>query len=266
MGWAKFDDKRHTSTKLAAARLEANGLDANGITWCAAHETDGFVEDGALAFIAPGYPTRKAEEIAARLVACGRWERDDEKGGWWVHDYLDYNPSRADLDERREGARRRKEAERQRAVRGKNGKYTANVTARQACDNGVTPSGVRAESPVSRPGPSRPVPTSSSSVSEEPPPAANLDDDESPFFDEAWRRYWALPDDRRAAVSAVEAYVAGIANQLRAGGWSPPRRPVLRAVPEYVPDGLERAAEGVAAAAVATGREALRGARRGRAS
>lgn len=46
--------------------------------------TDGFVPDSAMR----GVPKKATTE----LVTAGLWERAEE--GWWLHDYLDYNPSR----------------------------------------------------------------------------------------------------------------------------------------------------------------------------
>lgn len=104
MGWAKFDDRWATHPKLLAAGLEGKGLDASAICWSAGQETDGFVPDSALPILAAGH--RSPRRVADRLVAAGRWTRDDERGGYVIHDYLDYNPTRAEREAEREGKRR----------------------------------------------------------------------------------------------------------------------------------------------------------------
>jgi len=114
MGWAKFDDRWATHPKLLAAGatptevLEAKALDASGICYSAGQETDGFVADSALCVLAAGH--RAPKRIADRLVREGRWIRDDERKGYLIHDYLDYNESResaqARRDEKREAGRR----------------------------------------------------------------------------------------------------------------------------------------------------------------
>lgn len=145
MPWARFDDNRHASGKLIVAGLEANGLDANAITWCSANLTDGFVPDAVLPVVAAGAVTTPAD-LAARLVAVDRWSRDDERGGWWVHDYLDYNPTRVEVVAKRE---KRREA-------GRKGGKASGEARRAAADeaNGEPFASSRCEP---RPVPSRPV-------------------------------------------------------------------------------------------------------------
>lgn len=164
MGWSKFDDRRHTNGKLLAAGIDnpmrglaANGLDANAITYCSANETDGFLNESALVVIAPGLPKKQRDDLTGRLVRVGRWSRDDDRGGWWVHDFLEYHPTHADLDKRREQDRERKAAQK----RGAGGQFQAE----SAVESGWNPNGVRPDSktiptvPIpSHPDPSHPDP------------------------------------------------------------------------------------------------------------
>ncbi|KKL89691.1 hypothetical protein LCGC14_1912240, partial [marine sediment metagenome] len=46
----------------------------------------------------------KAIKLAARLIEVGLWERNGT--GYAIHDYLDYNPSKKELEARREIKRR----------------------------------------------------------------------------------------------------------------------------------------------------------------
>lgn len=107
MGWAKFDDRWATHAKLLAAGLEAAGLDARAICWCAGQETDGFVPDAAVTLLAAGH--RNPAKLAGVLVTVGRWSRNQERKGYDIHDYLDYNPTResreAERDKKREAGR-----------------------------------------------------------------------------------------------------------------------------------------------------------------
>jgi len=105
MSWAKLDDRRHQNVKLLRAGLAADGLDARGITYSSANETDGFVDEHAVPLLTAGAPWRK---LVATLEREGRWERVD--GGWQIHDYLDFNPSHADLEAKREADRVRKQS------------------------------------------------------------------------------------------------------------------------------------------------------------
>lgn len=99
MGWAKFDDKRHQNPKIRRVGLEASGLDCHGITYAAAMETDGFLDENVVEMLAGVKHWRK---IVAKLVVENRWERDNERGGWWIHDYLEFNPSRDEIAAQRE--------------------------------------------------------------------------------------------------------------------------------------------------------------------
>lgn len=101
MAWARFDDKRALHKKFRRRGFEARGLDETAICWSAHEETDGFISDEALEDIAHhhGVPIAKAKKLALTLCdPIDRWARDDRKGGWWVKDYLDFNPSHTQLE------------------------------------------------------------------------------------------------------------------------------------------------------------------------
>lgn len=111
MTWLRFDDKRAMHRKLRAAGLAATGLDSAAICQCGADESDGFVSDDTLELIGAAYKERHIRKLAAILCSpeVERWERDDERGGYWIKDYLVYNPSHADLESKREADRIRKQ-------------------------------------------------------------------------------------------------------------------------------------------------------------
>jgi hypothetical protein len=103
VGWARFDDGYSDHPKILAAGPMAELLDMRAIIWCARLETDGAVPREALHRI--GHDLPQPTKLAARLVRVGRWEKRDD--GWEIVDFLDYNPSRSDLEKRRAGARDR---------------------------------------------------------------------------------------------------------------------------------------------------------------
>lgn len=133
MGWAKFDDRWATHPKLLAAGLEAAGLDARSICWCAGQETDGFVPDVALSILTAGH--RSPGKVVARLVEVGRWSRDDERKGYVIHDYLDYNQSREAAEAKREDDRRRQASFRSRQGRTPEGRFVSQPTAGDVTDD-----------------------------------------------------------------------------------------------------------------------------------
>lgn len=97
--WVKIDDGYPGHDKLLAAGAEGMALDVAGMCWSAKRGTDGFVPDYAITVL---YPVKNPRGVASRLVQVGRWERDDVRQGWVIHDFLKYNPSAAQVAELRE--------------------------------------------------------------------------------------------------------------------------------------------------------------------
>ncbi|MCX5253566.1 hypothetical protein OOK27_05185 [Streptomyces canus] len=115
MAWARIDDRFPSHRKIALLSDRAFRLHVSAICWCAENLTDGHVGDRELALVAN---VRGIKATAKQLEDAGLWDRVD--GGWVVHDYLDYNPSRDQVL-----AERKKNAERQERFRQrKNGKPT----------------------------------------------------------------------------------------------------------------------------------------------
>lgn len=113
MGWARFDDGYTDSPKIVEAGVFAELLDMRGIIYSAKHETDGLITHSALKLISRDIP-RPLEKVHA-LEQVGRWF-PNEGGGWWIHDYLEYNPSKAAKSEMRSAARERQAKYRRNAV------------------------------------------------------------------------------------------------------------------------------------------------------
>lgn len=131
MSWAKFDDRYHDNPKINAAwNLDRSsvGLHAMSITFCSMHETDGLVPPTWLQQKIPNAKQRNRAVDA--LIAAGLYEAVGD-GRFIVHDYLDFNPSSAQLQERR-----RKDSERKRKPR----------DAEFRPESNGTPSGFREES------------------------------------------------------------------------------------------------------------------------
>lgn len=106
MSWAKIDDQFHAHPKIASMdyrMLAAVGLHTLALSWCASQLTDGFVPENQPARLAGNTGRLLPRTGVAGLVDCllsaGMWERVE--GGYQIHDYLDYNPSKdAVLSER----------------------------------------------------------------------------------------------------------------------------------------------------------------------
>ena len=100
MPWFRMDDSFHSHPKVIAAGNEAVGLYVRCGTYAAEHLTDGFVDREVVLLYG-------STALAATLVRTRLWHR--ARGGWTIHDYLDYNPSREAVENER-----KQKAERQR--------------------------------------------------------------------------------------------------------------------------------------------------------
>lgn len=138
MGWLKIDDKYPRNPKVLAGDIETSWFYVCALTHCAEQLTDGFIADSAVPVIAPHVIA--PQDVAERCVQLGMFTR--VTNGFLVPDFLDFNPSRAEVVEKRE-----KDRERQRKSRG-----MSQRDSRETSD--VTPSV-----------PSRPVPSTSISSS-----------------------------------------------------------------------------------------------------
>lgn len=96
MGWVKLDDAFHAHPKVMAAGLEATGLFALSLSYSANYLTDGNVPHRWVQMTAG----KRAQQLADALVATGLW--DPRPNGYQVHDYLEWNMSKAQVLARRE--------------------------------------------------------------------------------------------------------------------------------------------------------------------
>lgn len=112
MPWFKIDDGFHCHPKVLEAGNEAVGLYARCGSWVAQQLTNGFVPRS----IALLYGSSKLTEA---LVQAGLWVAAD--GGWQMHDYLLYNPSKDQVEADRASNAERQKRARDRAKQGRNG-------------------------------------------------------------------------------------------------------------------------------------------------
>lgn len=109
--WLKIDDGFPDHPKVVKAGPLAGWLYLCGLCYCKRQTTDGFIP----AEVVPRLSTvPRVDREAERLVEVGLWE--PAEGGYVVHDYLDWNPSRSETN-----AWRQNEANRKRRVRADTG-------------------------------------------------------------------------------------------------------------------------------------------------
>jgi len=99
MAWFRADDRICEHPKFIAARARG-GHSALGVwfhagTWSNAMQTDGFIPNTWVML-------NRAETEAAVLAEVGLWHEDASRDGWQMHDYAEYQPTKAELDAKRE--------------------------------------------------------------------------------------------------------------------------------------------------------------------
>jgi hypothetical protein len=146
MAWFKVDDKLHSHKKIVRAG-DAMALWVIAGSWCADQLTDGFVPDYMAARLVPG-----GADMADRLVDAGLWVPDvcDGDEGFRFKDWDEYQPTRDDVEARRERDRKRKTKQ----PRDDSGQYTEGVREDSArSPDGFTPSPTRPDPSRTQPDP-----------------------------------------------------------------------------------------------------------------
>lgn len=104
MTWFKIDDKSAFHAKVMAAGNEAWGAVCRAGAWSSAHGTDGFIPDQIANTIAKKNVWKRAE-TCGEVGKHGLVDRVD--GGWQIHDFLEWNPSAKEVEEKRASIRNR---------------------------------------------------------------------------------------------------------------------------------------------------------------
>lgn len=99
MTWTKLDDAFWSNPKVEAIGNEAAGAYARMLSYCGDHLTDGRVSDQSARYITK-------PKVLAALEAHGFVTRNGS--GWLIPDYLEFNPSREQIEAKRERDKARK--------------------------------------------------------------------------------------------------------------------------------------------------------------
>lgn len=138
MAYARIDDGIIDHPKVLEAGEDARDLFIIGVIWCNKHLTDGRIPKAALGVLSQ---KKTAKRNAEALVRVGLWY--DHGDHWQVHDYLDWNPSREEVEKQRAASaeRMRKSRARRRGDRATN----ATVAAQPARNSAATDAHVAAQ-------------------------------------------------------------------------------------------------------------------------
>lgn len=152
MGKATFDEATAENPKMIAAGATPSWLWFASVLYCRRTLTDGFIPKDVVPKLVIGLS--QPFKHAARLVEVGLWH--DAVGGYQVHDFHDWNPSKAQVQSYRSKERKRKqEAHGFRAENGdsaRNGHEESDTSARSGAPRACAKSESGSESGSERSG------------------------------------------------------------------------------------------------------------------
>lgn len=122
MPYLLIDDGFTDNPKITGLSDKAFRLHMSALVYCARNLTDGAISEIALGLLGANSQIARPKRLVSQLENAGLWVRNGH--GWNIHDYLDYNPSRAELQEKRQLARDRKRKQRNKS------QGTSRVTSR----------------------------------------------------------------------------------------------------------------------------------------
>lgn len=120
MPWVRIDENAMDHPKIGGLPPGAFVLWVQGLAYCQRHLTDGFISNAFMRVLTAFSPKRRDN-----LLSAGLWDKAD--GGITVHDYLQWNDSRADVLEARRFAKLRmalvRDPELRRAIQTRDGQW-----------------------------------------------------------------------------------------------------------------------------------------------
>ena len=99
MAYTNTDYSFWTNPKVRAAGKDAAFLYIAGNGFCNEYLTDGFISDTDIETVAFNAFLRNPKKAVEALMIAGLWDR--VRGGYKIHDYLDYNKSKKEIEELR---------------------------------------------------------------------------------------------------------------------------------------------------------------------
>ena len=102
MTWVKLDDTFPEHPKVEEVGPLAGWLHVCALCYCNRNLTDGFIPSARVARLAD---ISNVKRHVTALLRVGMWLEDD--GGYRIHNFLEYQPSKAKVEADREAARKR---------------------------------------------------------------------------------------------------------------------------------------------------------------
>lgn len=140
MPWARIDDAFHSNAKVSALSDKAFRVYVNSITWSSQQLTNGVVPGHVLTQLCPNLRPDRAQKVTKELTDLGLFVPTDD--GFEIHDFLDYQLSKTQVQQRRKA-----NAERQARYKKRQGNAVSDAS-------GVTPlvdDPIPSPTPIDRP-------------------------------------------------------------------------------------------------------------------
>lgn len=100
MPWANLDDQYPKHPKVVGLSDAAFRLHTSGICYCAQYLTDGLIDIEAVRVLVPRFRQKALDELVDRGLWIGHGEVYE------IHDFLEWNRSRAQVEAERERKRK----------------------------------------------------------------------------------------------------------------------------------------------------------------
>lgn len=144
MAWVKIDDGFADHPKMARVGPLGMALQVAALCYCNRYLTDGFIPKAVATRLISFDDLARPEDVISSLVSAQVWE--EVEGGYLVHDYLEYQPSREQVLAEREKSRQRvqRHRQRQREIASNDG---GNAGCNAVTNDGVTPTPVPVPEP-----------------------------------------------------------------------------------------------------------------------
>lgn len=156
MTWLRLDDKMSRHAKIVGLTDPAFRLHIHALLYCAEQATDGRVLSAAAPTLSAH---RNKPALIKELVDAGLWET--LVGGWEIHDFLDWNPSKEETEKKRDAraaagrvggnrsayGRRRTDGEDDQAIASANGQAESKQLLHGLLVTGFNPVPARPEDP-----------------------------------------------------------------------------------------------------------------------
>jgi len=96
VAWVKIDDNFADHPKIASAGPLGMALQVAALCYCNRYLTDGFIPRAMAPRLVYFEGFAEPHDVITRLIEVGIWI--EVEGGYRIHDYLEYQPSKADIE------------------------------------------------------------------------------------------------------------------------------------------------------------------------